>query len=97
MDFTKELSKRIDEILYYQWDPIGVSEEPFARDEYTGYVGSILSIVLRTDEINDISKLLDEIQENRMGLKPTPISLAHSKKIANLLIQHKNAIQEMQR
>jgi len=34
----KELKNRNDEVLYYIWDPIGVSDEPCARIEYTAYV-----------------------------------------------------------
>ncbi len=29
----RELEKRIDEVLYYVWDPIEVSDEPCARAE----------------------------------------------------------------
>jgi hypothetical protein len=29
-----ELFRRIDEILFYVWDPIGVNDSPYARDEY---------------------------------------------------------------
>ena len=33
-----ELYKRVDEVLHYLWDPIGVAEEPWARDEYYSYL-----------------------------------------------------------
>jgi hypothetical protein len=29
-----ELYKRVDEVLHYVWDSIGVAGEPHARDEY---------------------------------------------------------------
>lgn len=41
----RELSRRVDEVLYYIWDPIGVSEEPFARAEYESYVPKVLELV----------------------------------------------------
>jgi len=38
-----ELYKRIDEILFYRWDPIGVSDGAWARDEYQSYLPQYLS------------------------------------------------------
>ncbi len=45
----KELYQRIDEVLYYVWDPIGVSDEPCARAEYSSYTRKILTYVLIED------------------------------------------------
>lgn len=36
--FERELCLRINEVLYYVWDPIGVADTPRARDEYDSYV-----------------------------------------------------------
>jgi hypothetical protein len=33
-DFELELYRRVDEILYYVWDPIGLAASPAARNEY---------------------------------------------------------------
>ncbi len=33
-----ELYRRTHEVLHYIWDPVGVSDEPRARDEYQGYL-----------------------------------------------------------
>ena len=33
----EELYRRVDEVLHYLWDPIGVAGIPEARDEYYGY------------------------------------------------------------
>lgn len=38
----RELDKRIDEVLFYVWDPIGVSDIPEARGEYSSYTMTIL-------------------------------------------------------
>jgi hypothetical protein len=39
-----ELRRRVDEVLYYIWDPIGVSDQPYARGEYEGYVPKVLQL-----------------------------------------------------
>jgi hypothetical protein len=43
--YSDELHSRVDEILYYIWDPIGVAAEPSARDEYSRYVPELISIL----------------------------------------------------
>lgn len=63
----QEIAIRIDEVLYYQWDPIGVSNEPYARGEYSPYVDSILNHVINEDLIK-IADTLTEIESNNMGL-----------------------------
>ena len=57
---TGELSKqdevfraRVDEVLHYLWDPIGVSGVPAARDEYESYAGVVFSMVKRQASEDD--------------------------------------------
>ncbi len=61
---------RIDEILHFVWDPIGVSKNGFpnARDEYSSYVAEIEKAIQDGATESDIVKLLDGIQIDRMGL-----------------------------
>lgn len=42
---TNELYKRIDEILHYIWDLIGVAEIPQCRDEYQPYLPKAYQLV----------------------------------------------------
>jgi hypothetical protein len=37
-DSALELYKRVNEVLHYVWDPIGVAYSPAARDEYQRYI-----------------------------------------------------------
>ena len=86
----KELTNRIDEILYYLWDPIGVSDEPCARGEYSSYVGIITRLVIEEDEHKIIEKL-SEIESANMGLMK---NLTKNKQIAKRLIKDLYAVQE---
>jgi len=85
-----ELKKRIDEVLYYVWDPIGVSDCPQARHEYLGYVDEILTLVIKNDNIEPISTRLNQIVIDSMGL---PGNKRHCDSIAELLLDHKSAIE----
>ena len=46
-DIGNELLTRVDEVLHYLWDPIGLSEIPEARDEYSSYADVVFSMLKR--------------------------------------------------
>lgn len=84
-----ELERRVDEVLYYLWDPIGVSDEPFARAEYESYVPKVLQLVVENEVIGPISTYLEELVNSRMGISPNKQHCDHT---AEILLQHKEAI-----
>jgi hypothetical protein len=86
-----ELRRRVDEVLYYVWDPIGVSDEPYARAEYESYVPDLLHLVASHNETEPISGYLAVIIESRMKLSPDKKKCDET---AALLLRHKTAIQE---
>jgi len=45
----RELEQRVDEVLFYVWDPIGVSDTPAARGEYSSYTMTVLKHILEED------------------------------------------------
>lgn len=87
----KELRRRVDEVLFYVWDPIGVSDEPCARGEYWDYVSGILAAVEKFDEPEPIGELLAAIVTEQIGISP---NRTHCKEVASLLLRHKHAIQD---
>ena len=63
-----ELYRAIDEILWRDWDPIGVSKlDDSPRDEYQGYVPQAFMFALRGDEPGLVAFLHTVASEN-MGL-----------------------------
>ena len=40
-----ELYRATDEVLHYIWDPIGVSDAPNARDEYSSYLPQVFKML----------------------------------------------------
>lgn len=86
-----ELEKRVDEVLFYLWDPIGVSDEPYARAEYRSYVTSVLGHVENNKTANEIADYLCTIESDSMGLT---VNKENALKAAEVLIKHKEAIDE---
>lgn len=65
------LYNRIDEILWQDWDPIGVSGIPEARDEYYGYLPQVFSLALANAPAEEIARYLHEVVHQRMGMNST--------------------------
>ena len=86
----RELERRIDEVLFYVWDPIGVSDTAAARGEYSSYIMTILKYVLDED-LKKIASQLAEIESNSMGLA---INETKNLEIAELLVDFKYAVEE---
>jgi hypothetical protein len=86
----RELERRVDEVLFYVWDPIGVSDTPAARGEYSSYTMTILKCVLEED-LKKIASQLSKIESSSMGLTTNKIN---NLKIAELLVDFKYAVEE---
>lgn len=84
-----ELEKRVDEVLFYMWDPLGFKAEPYARTEYRSYVKEVLNYLEDGKSSEEISNLLIDIVENRMGLT---FSREITQIAGKLLHRHKKAI-----
>ncbi len=81
-----ELYKRIDDILFYEWDPIGVSEIEEARDEYHSYLPRVFKMALEHEEPYGIAKYLTEVTTSSMGLGACS---DHDLKIAKQILSFK--------
>jgi hypothetical protein len=85
------LSLRVDEVLYYIWDPIGVSDDPCARSEYSRYVPDILNLLLNSNNVESITNYLDQLTTSHMGLLSNK---KECRKTAEYLFKFKNAVKE---
>ena len=64
----KKLYKTIDEILWNDWDPIGVNDTEEARDEYQSYTPQVFSFRINNSDNETIAQNLYKIETERMGL-----------------------------
>jgi len=64
----KRLYRAIDEILWNEWDPIGVNDFIDARDEYYGYIPHIYSLRVKGANKETLATHLFKIETERMGL-----------------------------
>lgn len=85
------LYERIDEVLHYIWDPIGVSGVAAARDEYQSYIPVIFGLLKDNADAERIAAHLNAITSKSMGLnEDSEKALA----VARILLGWKKALFE---
>lgn len=61
------LYKKIDDILWFDWDPIGINDLA-PRDEYQGYVPEIFGLVKAKSDRQEIANRLYKLETEDMGM-----------------------------
>lgn len=87
----EELYRRVDEVLHYIWDLIGVAGIPMARDEYYSYLPQVFSLVRDGASADRIATYLFEVVTERMELRET---MEHTHEIVVILLEWKDAIDQ---
>lgn len=64
------LYKKIDDILWFDWDPIGVNDIA-PRDEYQSYIPEIFGLVKAKADIQVIASRLHKLEIDNMGMSGT--------------------------
>ncbi len=80
----KKLFKEIDEILWKEWDPIGVNEFEDARNEYLDYVTILLDLKIKNTSRKIIAETLHGIEKDYMDLKG---DISKCKKVAEKIFK----------
>lgn len=88
----KELYQRVDEVLFYQWDPIGVSTMPEARDEYATYVPAICTMLIKDKPPQEVCNYLTHTERESMGFAGGKKQHQTNSEIAELLLDHKRCV-----
>jgi hypothetical protein len=83
-----ELYKAVDQILFEEWDPIGVHGASSARDEYYAYLPRAYQLAIE----NNTQGLLDYlfwVEKARMGLRGNQ---KNCERVVTLILEKKNEI-----
>ena len=63
---VEELRNRISEILFYIWDPIGISHANWPRDEYIAYEPEVFRLLMVSESYEPIADYLTKISSEYM-------------------------------
>jgi hypothetical protein len=80
-----ELYRRVDEVLHYLWDPIGVARIPEARDEYQSYLPHVFSLLINKASAAEIVAFLLKTECDTTGLNRTPDAQQRVEEITSIL------------
>ena len=56
------------DVLFQEWDPIGINSNPACHDEYDSYVGAIVRLLQAEADEYKIAGHLRNLQRTNMGL-----------------------------
>ena len=71
MALYKKLVAPVREVLFRQWDPIGVATDPnWPSDEYDSYIPGVIGFLQRRATAEELATYLDQITYGRMGMAP---------------------------
>jgi hypothetical protein len=94
LDIYARVHHRVDEILHYIWDPIGIGGVAMARDEYDGYVPTVVKMLFGGESKEAIARYLHEVAGGRMGLTVGSRPSDHVEEVAELLLDHYEALRK---
>jgi len=63
-----EIQEAIRQVLFRDWDPIGVNENENLRDEYDGYIARVYRVLVGSRSDNDLVQLLCRMELNEAGV-----------------------------
>lgn len=64
---AKEIQDEIREVLFREWDPIGVNDMPELSDEYNAYVGKVYRTLISGCSLRELMTLLHTIESEDIG------------------------------
>jgi hypothetical protein len=89
-----ELYRRVDEILHYIWDPIGIAGDAWARNEYYGYLAKVYSFLSEGADNETICDYLLNIEKELMSLPVTDSSKARAERVVDSIREWQRCISE---
>ena len=87
----KQLYKKIDEILWNDWDPIGVNDIENVRNEYQSYTPHLFSLLIQGGNKTKIAEHLYKLETISMGLSG---NMQHCEEIARKILEAKKLTSE---
>lgn len=69
LEASDEIAKqraRVDEVLFYKWDPLHFSNSTLPRDEYASYVPDVFRLALESESPDAVADYLTYVATERM-------------------------------
>jgi hypothetical protein len=84
MNMENKIFRKIDKILWTDWDPIGVNDIAVCRDEYRSYVPEIYRLKLEGNHQEVIAQKLFRIADKEIGIR---LSMEFCMQVAGKIVE----------
>lgn len=88
----RELYRRIDEVVHYIWDPVGICDHPQARREYRSYIKEFFDHV-KSGRLERVLAYMKLITTEHMGLH---FNEYHATRAAQVMLEWREFVEEKQ-
>ena len=85
----EELRKRVDQVLWNVWDPIGVNSSPEARDEYRSHTKKVAEMLNNGRDAYAVADYLRQLESGWLG----SANEQRLSKVVSLLFSHKDEVE----
>jgi hypothetical protein len=75
----------VREVLFREWDPIGVNDNPLLADEYDSYAPTICRLLEAGADERRLAAHLQQLRTNAMGLSDGAEQQEHDRRVARHL------------
>ena len=81
-----QLLAAVKEVLFCEWDPIGVNDDERCRNEYDSYAPTICRMLEAGAEESKLAAHLRQLRINAMGLSDSDERQEHDRRVACRLL-----------
>lgn len=82
---ANRLYQAVRGVLFREWDPIGVNDNPLCQDEYDNYAPAICRMLEAGADEVELSAHLGRLRTDAMGLPDGEQQRGHDRHVAGLL------------
>ena len=82
----KETFRQVSEVLWKDWDPIGLNETECPDDEYDDFVWPIVRILLGSRDEAEICEALRRAETDGLGYEDNRKALQHRREVVRKLL-----------
>jgi len=82
-----EIQNAIRNVLYSDWDPLGINDHPSTQDEYDAYIAPVYRILVGNRSVNELVNTLTRIARDEIAVPAGDVEKLSS--VANKLLKLK--------
>ena len=89
----QELYLKVDEILFYVWDPLCISIDQLYREEYLPYLPHVFDLMLASQNGEELLSYLVFVEENKFGVtRGDNLARLRARRCVEILMEYRHQL-----